>query len=507
MNQGLSAPLVYLSILVIAVCGIIYELIIGAVSAYLWGDSVLYFSVTIGLYMSAMGLGAFVSKYVRHRLFDVFVASEVLVGLIGGLSALFLFWIYSLSDWYELALIGVTVLIGMLVGLEIPLLIRILEDQTSLRQNVAHVLTYDYVGGLIGALAFPLLLLPQLGLIRTALVLGLSNLAVAGLNFIRHRALLKHFNLLLGGSLMVSGWLIYALWQAPELQVALEQRLYRDQVMFTRQTPYQSLTLTQWHDDIRLFINGGLQFSSLDEYRYHESLVHVPLSAVPHARRVLVLGGGDGLAVRELLKYPKLEQITLVDIDPEMTRLFREEDRLRELNGDSLRDPRVVIKHQDAYKYIEQSSAFYDVILVDLPDPSHTALSKLYSQGFYELLKRRLSLAGALVTQSTSPFFAREAFWCVNKTLTAAGFQVLPYQVEVPSFGNWGFQLALRRPLTPAKLRLRSGLKLAYLNQSTLESLFVLPEDLKTPLTDIQVNTLSHPVILGYYSRGWNGIR
>ncbi len=507
MNQGLSAPLVYLSILVIAVCGIIYELIIGAVSAYLWGDSVLYFSITIGLYMSAMGLGAFVSKFVRARLFDVFVASEILVGLLGGVSALFLFWIYSVSDWYELALIAVTVGIGMLVGLEIPLLIRILEDQSSLRQNVAHVLTYDYVGGLIGALAFPLILLPQLGLIRTALVLGLSNLAVAGLNFIRHRSLLRYFGLLICSCVIVCVWLCYALWQAPELQVALEQRLYRDQVILTRQTPYQSLTLTQWHEDIRLYINGGLQFSSLDEYRYHESLVHVPMSAVPHAKRVLVLGGGDGLALRELLKYPKIQHITLVDIDPEMTRLFSEEDRLRKLNQDSLRNSRVSIKHQDAYKFVETNSEIYDVILVDLPDPSHTALSKLYSQGFYELLKRRLSLAGALVTQSTSPFFAREAFWCINKTLDAAGFQVLPYQVEVPSFGNWGFQLALRRPLRPQNLQLESELFLRYLNQATLESLFILPEDLRISLTEIKINSLSEPVILGYYSHGWNGIR
>jgi spermidine synthase len=507
VGLSLSAPLVYLSILVIAVCGIIYELIIGAVSAYLWGDSVLYFSVTIGLYMSAMGLGAFLSKFVRERLFDVFVASEILIGLIGGCSALFLFWIYSLSDWYEIALVGVTVLIGMLVGIEIPLLIRLLESETSLRQNVAHVLTYDYIGGLIGALVFPLLLLPHLGLIRTALVLGLSNLAVAFVNFVRHRHLLKNFYLQLTGSLAVLILLSYALWQAPEIQVALEQRLYRDQVIMTRQTPYQSLTLTQWHDDVRLFINGGLQFSSLDEYRYHESIVHVPMAAVPHARRVLVLGGGDGLAVRELLKYPQIENIQLVDIDPEMTRIFSQEPRLRQLNQNSLSHAKLKIKHLDAYKFAEQDQAFYDLILVDLPDPSHTALSKLYSQGFYELLKRRLSLAGVMVTQSTSPFFAREAYWCIHKTLAAAGFKVLPYQVEVPSFGNWGFQLASNRLLRPEHFRLPAGLALRYLNPETLRSLFVLPEDLKIPLNDIAVSTLSQPVILQYYDRGWNGIR
>ncbi|MEZ0367465.1 MAG: polyamine aminopropyltransferase, partial [Candidatus Sericytochromatia bacterium] len=430
-----------------------------------------------------------------------------LIGLLGGGAAMFLFWSYASGDWYELALVGVTVGIGMLVGIEIPLLIRLLESQQSLRRNVAHVLTYDYIGGLFGAMAFPLLLLPKLGLIRTSLVLGLANLGVAGLNFIRHHRQLKNFPLLLGAALLVSGWLILALWQAPELQVALEQRLYRDKVILARQSVYQNLTLTQWHNDIRLFINGGLQFSSLDEYRYHESLVHVPMSAVPRARSVLILGGGDGLALREVLKYPRLERIVLVDLDPEMTRLFSQEPLLVKLNQNSLNQPKVQIIHADAYKFVEQSEAFFDVILIDLPDPGQTALAKLYSRGFYELLKRRLSQTGALVTQSTSPYFAREAFWCIHNTLQAAGFAVRPYQLEVPTFGNWGFQFASRRPIEPARLRLAEDLKLRYLSPEVLLSLFVLPEDLKPPPQAVQINTLSQPVILEYYARGWNGIR
>lgn len=463
--------------------------------------------MTIGLYMSAMGLGAFASKYIKTHLFDWFVGSEILIGLIGGLSAISLFWFYANTDLYAYGFVLITVLIGMLVGVEIPLLIRILEDQENLRQNVAHALTYDYIGGLVGALAFPVLFLPQLGLLRTAAVLGLANLLAAGLNFTRHRHLLKAFPALLIGSFGIAALLIYTLIQSPQLQFALEQKLYRDQVIVSKQTPYQQLTVTQWHNDIRLFINGGLQFSSLDEYRYHESLVHVPLSQSPNPQHILVLGGGDGLAVREILKFPEVKQIELVDIDPEMTRLFTEEPLLSALNQHSLSNPKLRIHHQDAFSFVESDTGFYDVILVDLPDPSYTGLSKLYSKGFYELLKKRLSAQGILVTQSTSPFFAPQAFWCINKTLKSTGLNVYPYQVEIPSFGNWGFQLASHDELDPAHFRLKPGLKNQFLNPEVLQGLFVLPEDIERDTSKIEINTLMKPVILQYYNRGWNSIR
>ncbi len=454
-----------------------------------------------------MGLGAFISKFIKTHLFDWFVGSEILIGLIGGSSALCLFWFYADTEVYEYGFVLITVLIGMLVGVEIPLLIRILEEQENLRQNVAHALTYDYIGGLVGALAFPVLLLPQLGLLRTAAVLGLLNLLAAGINFIRHRKLLKVFPLLLSATLATASFLTYTLIQSPHLQFALEQKLYRDQVIVSAQTPYQQLTVTQWHNDIRLFINGGLQFSSLDEYRYHESLVHVPMSQVPNPQRVLILGGGDGLAVREVLKFQSVKQIDLVDIDPEMTRIFTEIPLLSALNQQSLTDSKLQIHHQDAFSFVEADSHFYDVILVDLPDPSYTGLSKLYSRGFYELLKKRLSAQGVLVTQSTSPFFAPQAFWCINKTLKSTGLKVYPYQVEIPSFGNWGFQLAAHEELEPAHFRLASNLKNRFLNTEMVHSLFVLPEDIESDASQVEVNTLMKPVILQYYNQGWNSIR
>jgi spermidine synthase len=506
----LSAPVIYLSLLIIAVCGIIYELIIGAVSSYLWGDSVYYFSITVGLYMSAMGLGAFCSKFFRTALFDWFVISEILIGILGGTSALVLFGVYaSFEGSYEYAMVLVTLLIGGLVGLEIPLLIRLLEEaQEGLRSNVAHVLTYDYIGGLIGALLFPMLLLPYLGIHRSALVLGIANLLVAGFNFVRHRHLLQWFRPLLLFTVAALAGLVYLLWTSEDLNRVLEQRLYRDQVIFTAQTPYQHLTLTQWHNDIRLFINGGLQFSAIDEHRYHESLIHVPMAAVPAASEVLVLGGGDGLAIRELLKYPALKRVTLVDIDPEMIRLAQEQPVLARLNQNSLKDPRVQIKTVDAFKFVEQAAEIYDVIIVDLPDPNATGLAKLYSREFYHMLARRLSPRGALVTQSTSPFFAREAYWCIHKTLRATGLHVYPYQAEIPSFGNWGFQLATPQELAVSKLKpALPKEQLRFLTPELLPGLFALPQDIQIPLGDISENSIIQPVLLRYYQKGWNGVR
>jgi spermidine synthase len=507
VGLSISSPLLYLSILVIAVCGIIYELIIGAVSSYLWGDSVFYFSVTIGLYMSAMGLGAFASKFIRSSLFDAFVLSELLIGLVGGGSALFLFWTYTLGDSYEYGMVLVTLLIGALVGIEIPILIRLMEQQETLRRNVAHVLTYDYIGGLIGALLFPLFFLPQLGLIRTALVLGGLNVAIALINFVRHRALLRYAPGLLFAAVCIMGLLSYFLITSQNQQDMLQQKLYRDDVIFSRQTPYQQLTITRWHKDIRLYINGGLQFSSLDEYRYHESLVHVPFAARPKSKNILILGGGDGLAVREVLKYPQVEKIVLVDLDPAMTEIFKTEEFLTQLNQNSLVNPKLTIINQDAYKFAEQDSGLYDIILIDLPDPSHTALAKLYSLEFYHILQKRLSYQGVLVTQSTSPFFATEAFWTIHKTIREAGLSVLPYQVDVPSFGNWGFQMASRQKLDPYQWRLNPSVPRLFLNQETLPALFVFSQDVMLDLNNIQINTLIQPRLLNCYAKGWNGIR
>lgn len=513
--ETLSSPSVdrpgvlYLSVSIIAVCGIVYELIIGSTSSYVLGDSVWQFSVTIGLYLSAMGLGSWLSQHVKTRLFGTFLAVELLIGLLGGFSALSLFWVYAaFPEAYPLVQYGLTLLIGTMVGLEIPILLRLLADRNDLRYNAAYVLSLDYIGGLLGSLAFPLLMLPHLGLIKTALLIGLLNTGVVVLGlwryaprYLAHRrlftALVALVFLLLGGAFM----------QARAAEEILEQALYRDAIIHTERTPYQHLTLTREAQDLRLFINGNLQYSSLDEYRYHEALVHVPISrmgAVP--RDVLILGGGDGLAARELLKYAQVRRVDLVDLDPAMTELHRSHPALTALNGHSLRDDRVKLHHLDALKFLEAARGRYDLIVVDLPDPNAEALVKLYTREFYRLAGDRLSPHGAMVVQASSPYFAREAFWCIAKTIGAAGLATQAYHLDVPTFGDWGYVIASLREL-PGK-RFEAEVPTRYLTPEVVPGLFGFGRDSDdSVIAGLEVNTVFNPVLLRYYRQGWGSER
>ncbi len=281
-------------------------------------------------------------------------------------------------------------------------------------------------------------------------------------------------------------------------ETALENYQPADTVIFAKSTPYQRIVLTQAKHHFQLFLNGNLQFSSADEYRYHEALVHPAMSLAQEARRVLVLGGGDGLAVREILKYAQVSEIVLVDLDSEMTRLAVQNIALRTLNEGSLLSPRVHVVNADAFVWLGAGKDLFDVAFVDFPDPHNFSLGKLYSRYFYSLLLRRLDPAGVAAVQTTSPLMARRSFWCISRTLEAAGFHVLPYHALVPSFGEWGFALASRQPTAPPA-RVRADLR--YLDDATLRSLFVLGPDMAPLATDI--NRLDNQVLVRYYEEEW----
>src|SRR5580692_3042312 len=354
----------FLSVLLIAACGLIYELIAGTLASYLLGDSVLQFSTVIGTYLFAMGLGSAASRYLgtskpsergTSALVARFVQIELMVGLVGGFSSSLLFLAFAYTHSFELALYLLVIAIGILVGLEMALLMRILEGRFQFRDLISHVLTFDYLGALAASIAFPLWLVPKLGLVRAAILFGIINAAVAlWSTFIFKdelrsrwtlRAMCVAVLLALGAGMFASNW----------ISSAADTQLFADEVIFERNTRYQRIVITRWKDDLRLFLSAHLQFSSRDEYRYHEALVHPGLSSLPGARRALVLGGGDGLAVRELLKYPNLETITLVDLDPEMTKLFTDHPLLAPLNGYSLRAPRVHVITGDAFPWLDRN--------------------------------------------------------------------------------------------------------------------------------------------------------
>ena len=495
-------PLVlFLSVLLIAACGLVYELIAGTLASYLLGDSVLQFSTIIGSYLFAMGIGSALSRYLRRGLVARFVSIELMVGLVGGYSSALLFLGFAYGQAFRLELYAIVIVIGILVGLEIPLLMRILKGRFEFRDLVAHVLTFDYLGALGASLLFPILLVPKLGMVRSALLFGLVNAAVALWSTFLFRAELGRPASLRAASVAVLAVLGVGMVYANKITVAAENNIYADEVIFARDTHYQRIVLTKWKDDIRLFLSSHLQFSSRDEYRYHEALVHPGLAAIPGARHVLVLGGGDGLAVREILKYPAVESITLVDLDPEMTRLFSTHPLLTPLNGGSLRAPRVHIINADAFSWLDSTSGYYDFAVVDFPDPTNYSLGKLYTTAFYKLLAHHLTARGMAAVQSTSPLFARRTYWCIVETIKQAGFEVHPYHAYVPAFGEWGFVLGTLGPYQPPS-DLPPGLR--FLNPRTLAQMFEFPADMGP--VPAEVNRLNDQVLVRYYDQEWSSI-
>ncbi len=502
-NRAMRQALLF-SVFIIASCGLVYELVAGALSSYLLGDSVTQFSTVIGVYLFAMGCGSWASKYITHQLVKRFIEIELMVGLIGGFSAAILFVVFANIGYgagvpFQGVLYLLVFVIGTLVGLEIPLVMRILQQELSLKELVSQVLTFDYLGALAVSLAFPIFLVPHLGLLRTSIVFGLMNALVAIWAVWIFRSQLKHITTTLVQCGVVIVLLISGLLFANHLTQYTEEKLFDDHIIFSKSTQYQRIVLTQWRDDTRLFLNGNLQFSSRDEYRYHEALIHPALSAITSPKKVLVLGGGDGLAIREILKYPSIEHITLVDLDHEMTTIFKQNIRLSALNQHAFDSPKVKVVSKDAFLWLDQHQDFYDFIVVDFPDPTNFSLGKLYTNSFYKLVAEHLSQHGLAVIQSTSPLYARQSFWCINNTIENAGLIATPYHTLVPSFGEWGYVIASHLPYTAPKNMAISKLK--FISPEILPSLFTFPLDMQKVPSEI--NRLNNQALVHYYDAEW----
>jgi len=489
------------SVFIIASCGLIYELIAGTLASYLLGDSVTQFSTVIGTYLFAMGIGSYLSRFIGKGLVAKFIAIEIMVGIIGGFAATALFLSFSYAKSLKPLLYFLVTVIGILVGLEIPLLLRILKDRLQFKDLVSQVLTFDYLGALAASLLFPILLAPRLGVVRTSLLFGLMNALVAAGTAWLFRYQLSQLRYIFVQCFLAIALLGGGLIYAERLTALAEGELYADEIIYARSSPYQRIVITRWKDDVRLFLNNHLQFSSRDEYRYHEALVHPGLQSLNGPRHVLILGGGDGLAVREVLKYDSVQTITLVDLDPEMTRLFSRHEVLTRLNLDSLNSPKVKIINADAFLWLEENQEFFDFVVVDFPDPSSYSLGKLYTTAFYRQLYRCLSERGLAVVQATSPLFARRSFWCVVKTLESVSFRTTPYHVYVPSFGEWGFVIASKQPFRKPDQYLPS---LKFLTPELAPSLFHFPKDMAP--VEAEVNRLNNQVLVQYYEAEWHKV-
>tara|TARA_R110000751_G_scaffold91266_3_gene179150 strand:- start:376382 stop:377950 length:1569 start_codon:yes stop_codon:yes gene_type:complete len=500
-KQKHSATLIYAAFIA-GLCSIIYELLIATTVSYFMGDSVKFFSLTIGLYMAAMGLGSYLSKFMTDKLLQRFVMAEILLGLIGGLSIPLLYFTYTTTALFYPTYVLLTLSIGFLIGLEIPFLTRLMESYQALKSNIANILSFDYLGALIATIAFPFFLLPVLGIYQSSLLFGLINMSIAAVVLYSfRRSLGKTGKRLQFLTFVMSVVILVMLVFSGRALKEWDQMLYNGRIVHSEQTPYQKITLTKSKDDLRLYLNGVLQFSSVDEYRYHESLVMVPMTyAGKLIKRVLVLGAGDGLAVRELLKYPEIQEIVLVDLDSRMTELAKNNAHLVDINLASLANKKVQVVIADAFVYLEKNQQPYDLIINDLPDPNSVALSRLYSKQYYRLARENLTSDGLMVTQATSPFFVKPAFWSIAKTIAAAGFDyTYPYHTNVPSFGDWGFVLSGLKPISLVPKRpLEHSL---FLSPETLPSMFVFAKDIQEIAVDI--NQIDKPVVLDYYLNSW----
>ena len=425
--------------------GVVAEYVMATLASYLIGDAVLQWTLTVSLMLFAMGVGSRLSRFIRGAILDAFVTVELLLSVVCATSATLAYFLFGWTTNLAPIIYGISVTIGLLIGIEIPLATRLNQVFDELRVNISSVLEYDYYGALLGGVLFAFVALPFLGLTYTPIALGAINLVVAGLLFARHRQVFAWRRVLSVSFAGASLFLIALAVLAEPIVLFGEQRKYRDQVIYQEQTRYQRIVMTRFRDHHWLYLDGHTQFSSYDEERYHEPLVHPAMLASAARRHILILGGGDGMALREVLRHPEVMDVTLVDIDAAMTTLGRTHEVLVDLNQDAFADPRVSVENQDGYAYLRDADNMYwDVIVVDLPDPRTIDLARLYGLELYRLAHRRLSPGGVVVTQATSPFFTRRAFLSVSATMEAAGLMTASYHNHVPTMGEWGWVLGMR---------------------------------------------------------------
>lgn len=483
--------------------GLAAELLLGTLASYLVGSQALAYGVAVGGFLAAMGLGAYLSQFIatrgdrsrqRQQLLNALFAVELGIAPLTALLPLGLFALFVANSSLWLGLAFATTLLGTLAGMEIPLITRLIEQDRELRGALAGVLALDYAGALAGSLLLPLVLLPLVGLFPAAALIGSLPALMAfflGRAFPRQRRW-QYLGLAIGlGAIALAP---VTLWVSNRL----EDNLYQAPIVRREQSAYQRIVLTRRGRDVRLFLDGNLQLSTLDEYRYHEALVHPAMSAVMAAGRspqqVLLLGAGDGMALREILKWPEVQRVILLELDPSVVDLAQQYGGLRSANQGVLDDPRVTVRYGDAFRMVPELSDRFDVIIADFPDPDRPTLAKLYAKGFYQQLKARLQPGGVFVTQASSPFFAPQVFSCIGATLEAVGLQPHPYTVTVPSFGPWGFVLGMQDRLEPRNLQLPVSTR--FLTEALLAGLFELPADMAAG--PVRINRLGDPVIVRY---------
>ncbi len=452
-----------------------------------------------------MGLGSRLSKSFNSNIIFYFVITELILSVLVSFSAIASYLIYGFTSVSWVIIYLLSIIIGLLIGLEIPFATRINNEFEELRLNISNILEKDYYGSLLGGLFFAFIGLPYLGLTYTPFVLGFINLIVSFWLFyvLRHEISSRLRRLVSVLYVIVFAVILGGLFFAKPLVLFGEQAKYKDKIVFSEQTKYQKIVITEWKNWHSLYINGNQQLSTFDEFLYHEPMVHTTIGITKKRNNILILGGGDGCIIRELLKYEDIGHITLVDLDEKMLRLGREHPIFKTLNKGALNDVKVNTIVADAFTYLEDSKTVYDAILVDLPDPNNVDLNKLYTKEFYRLCYNSLDAKGTFITQSGSPYYATKAFYCIDKTLKNSGFYTLPLHNQILTLGEWSWIIGKKEPISPkvlSKINL-TRLDLKWLNNNSMSALSSFGKPL-VDTTGIKINTIFNPKLYLYYKEG-----
>ncbi len=510
LTKQFKSNVLKIALFATGLAGIVAEYVLSTLATYFLGDSVFQWTMIVSIMLFSMGLGSRISKAFENHLLQKFIYVEFILSILSAFAALVAYTAAAYTLYTGLIIYTFSISIGLLIGLEIPLVIRLNEAFEELKVNVSSVMEKDYYGSLLGGVFFAFIGLPYLGLTYTPFILGITNFLVALLLIVVLWASIPKWarKKLYVLSVGVGAVLLAGLVFAKPIILHGEQRRYKDKVIYEEQSYYQRIVITQWKNDYWLYINGNQQLSSLDEQMYHEPLVHPAMQLFAQPKNVLVLGGGDGCAVREILKYPEVNEITLVDLDPAMTRLGLEHPVLQEMNLGALHHSKVKIVNDDAFHFLENTRQYYDVVIIDLPDPKSVELGRLYSMEFYKLAARQMRPNGVLITQAGSPYFATKAFRCIDRTMQASGFQTIPLHNQILTLGEWGWVLGVKTEQALAlKERLHamdfSGIETSWINREAMLLITSFGKDFFLPDSDsIRINTIHDPVLYRYYLDG-----
>ena len=527
-------------------CGLAYEYTFSKLSSDLLGNSPRQWALVIGVMMFSMGMGSLWQRRLSdRRLLEKFFIQENILSLLGGFGPFLLVWVFGeYRDHYVLTQYTLTAAVGFIIGLEIPVMTRVNERFTHpLKANVGKIIGSDYLGAFFGMIVWVFFFLPYMTIMETAILIALFNLSAALIFFLIffRFSTWRWIALCISLSLSSLVLLVYGYMNVPDWSRRLEQKLFHDPIVYTATTPYQHIVMTRSSaGELFCYLNGHLQFSSFDEHIYHEFLIHPAMHLAPRRKNILILGGGDGLALREVLKYPGIGRVTLIDIDPHIVGLARTNGYLVEMNRGSLdhakvqviengvlvpigeqreislpdrshfpyRGGRIVaevaVAHLDALRFLGQIQGYYDVVVLDFPDPHSADLAKLYSLSFYRQLKKKLSPGAIVIQQATSPFFAKEVFLCIGRTYREAGFSTVPIRQNIPSFGEWGWWIAgdanhyseayLRRKIEAVRLSVPTR----FLDEATLKASLVFGKGMLSSSFQT-TNTLFNHLVYLYY--------